>query len=566
MTEQTKPSAAPRLGERLQKQGLLTSEQVVYAMQKQGVENTRLGSLLLKHGLAREYDVARELAVQRQITFVPREHFPKPEVEILEQFKREFCLQHSFLPIRRDGSVLEILIGNCDDRFVAEYVMRRTGLECLFLQGEFTQVLQYIRSVYYFTQNPIKELLAQEVNKLAGDVDRALSPDQFMDYLLSNAVSERATDVHIVPSDSSLHIFFRIDGVLRPMMALPSGLSRLVAYIKVTADMDISEQRRPQDGSFHISILDAPYAIRVSILYSESGERVVLRLLPEHSEQVALERLGFASADVRRLEKLFAKPAGLILVTGPTGSGKSTTMYSALQAHTLLGSNVLTIEDPIEYRIPGVAQTEVNRRAGYDFGNALRFFLRHDPDVILIGEIRDAETALSAVEAATTGHLVLSTLHVSSVFGVVPRLRPMGLDPQMIADNLIGVVSQRLVREICPYCRAEYPLSPEEKAWLGGGEGKDVRAWRGAGCDSCGQTGYTGRVPIYEILEVNQALADAIAENAPRETVRRLAVENGYHSLLEHAKLRARQGQTTLAEIARVLGEQASEDRGQRTD
>jgi general secretion pathway protein E len=373
-----------------------------------------------------------------------------------------------------------------------------------------------------------------------------------MEYLLSHAVSERATDLHIVPSPTSLHIFFRIDGVLRPMMALPPELARLVTYIKITADMDISEQRRPQDGSFHTAILDAPYAVRVSILFSENGERVVLRLLPEHSEQVGLERLGFADADVRRLEKLFAKPAGLVLVTGPTGSGKSTTMYSALQAHTLLGSNVLTVEDPIEYHIPGVAQTEVNRRAGYDFSNALRFFLRHDPDVILIGEIRDAETAQAAVEASTTGHLVLSTLHVSSVFGVVPRLKPMGLDPQMIADNLLGVVSQRLVRQNCPHCGVECALSPAEKAWLGEGE---TRAYRGIGCDACGQTGYLGRLPVYEILEVDQALADAIAENAGRETIRRLAVDNGYRSLLEHAKWRVRCGQTTLEEIARVLGE-----------
>ena len=555
---QPNPSPAPRLGERLQEQGLLTPQQVVYAMQKQGVENARLGTLLLKHGLVREYDVARELAIQRRIPFVPREHFPRPDPEVVALFKREFCLQHACLPIRRDGPLLEVLIGNSDEKLVAERIMRRTGLECRFLQGEFTQVLQYIRSIHYFTQNPIESVLAREVEKLANDVDRALSPEQFMEYLLSHAVSERATDIHIAPSPTSLHIFFRIDGVLRPVMALPSELGRLVTYVKVTADMDISEQRRPQDGSFHATILDAPYAVRVSILLSEDGERVVLRLLPEHSEQVGLERLGFAPDDVRRLERLFAKPAGLVLVTGPTGSGKSTTLHAALQAHTLLGSNVLTVEDPIEYRIPGVAQTEVNRRAGYDFGNALRFFLRHDPDVILIGEIRDTETALAAVEASTTGHLVLSTLHVSSVFGVVPRLKPMGLDPQMIADNLIGVVSQRLVREICPHCRSERESSPAEKAWLGV-EG-DARIRRGAGCGACGRTGYLGRLPVYEILEIDQTLSDAIAENAGRETIRRLAAESGYRPLLEHAKWRVRQGQTTLEEIARVLGE-GPEDR-----
>ncbi|GHT91192.1 hypothetical protein FACS1894101_3830 [Betaproteobacteria bacterium] len=340
------------------------------------------------------------------------------------------------------------------------------------------------------------------------------------------------------------------------MMGLPSALSRLVTYIKIRADMDISEQRRPQDGSFHTMILDQPYAVRVSILFVEDGERVVLRLLPEMSEQVGLERLGYFPEDVTRLEKLFAKPSGLILVTGPTGSGKSTSMYAALQAHTLLETNVLTVEDPIEYRIPGVAQTEVNRRAGYDFSNALRFFLRHDPDVILIGEIRDAETALAAVEAAATGHLVLSTLHVSNVFGVVPRLRPMGLDAQMIADNLIGVVSQRLIRQNCSYCSVDDELSAAEQAWLADESDKEpIHARHGVGCEACGFSGYMGRLPVYEILEINQMLADAIAENASRESVRTLAAENGYQSMLEQAKWRVRHGQSTLAEIARVLGE-----------
>ncbi|MDR1530160.1 MAG: Flp pilus assembly complex ATPase component TadA [Burkholderiales bacterium] len=545
-------SASVRLGERLLDHGLLTPRQFQYALQKQSVEKLRFGTLLVKHGLVQEYYVAKELAAEKNIPFITREEFPVPDPDTFRHFNRELCLLNGFLPIRRTDDALEVLLGDSDEAHVAELVMHRTGLACRFLQGEFARVMQYIREVFYFTQHSIESLLEREVRRLADDVDHVYSPDKFLDFLLHKAVHERATDIHLSPSSSSLHLFFRIDGVLRPIMALPFSLMRLVIYIKLMAEMDISEQRRPQDGSFHTTILDLPFAVRVSILCSEFGERVVLRLLPERGELSGLEQLGFLENDVATLELIFAKPSGMILITGPTGSGKSTTMHAALQIQSLVESNVLTVEDPIEYRVPGAAQTEVNRRAGYDFSNALRFFLRHDPDVILIGEIRDKETALAAVEAAATGHLVLSTLHVSSAFGVVPRLRPLGLDVQMIADNLVAVISQRLVRRNCPHCSVEDTLSDVEKKWLGGGE---IKTYRGTGCEVCGFSGYLGRLPVYEILEIDQSLANSIADNAGREALRSKAIDNGFVALIEQAKWRVRHGQTTLAEIRRIVGE-----------
>ncbi len=542
-----------RLGERLLSRGLLTPRQFQYALQKQSVEKLRLGTLLVKHGLVQEYHVAEELAAEKNIPFVAHEDFPTPDPDTFGHFNRELCLLNGFLPIRRVNSELEVLLGDSDEAHVSELVMHRTGLTCRFLQGEFTRVSQYIREVFYFAQHSIESLLNQEARRLADDVDHAYSPEKFLDYLLHKAVHERATDIHLSPSASSLHLFFRIDGVLRPIMALPCSLMRLIIYIKLMAEMDISEQRRPQDGSFHTTILDMPFAVRVSVLCSEFGERVVLRLLPERSELSGLEQLGFLKNDVAALERLFAKPSGMILITGPTGSGKSTTMHAALQIQSLVESNVLTVEDPIEYRVPGAAQTEVNRRAGYDFSNALRFFLRHDPDVILIGEIRDKETALAALEAAATGHLVLSTLHVSSAFGVVPRLSPLGLDAQMIADNLVAVISQRLVRRNCPHRSAEIILSDDEKKWLGGNGA--ITALRGVGCEACGFSGYLGRLPVYEILEIDQSLANGIADGVNRETLHNKAIEGGFTSLLEQAKWRVRHGQTTLDEIRRVVGE-----------
>jgi general secretion pathway protein E len=544
--------ASVRLGERLLDRGLLTPRQFQYALQKQSVENLRFGALLVKHGLVQEYYVAKELAAEKNIPFLARDDFPAPDTDTFKHFNRELCLLNGFLPIRRVDDELEILLGDCDEAYVSELVIQRTGLMCRFLQGEFSRVSQYTREVFYFAQHSVESLLELEVRRLANDIDHAYSPEKFIDYLLHKAVYERATDIHLSPSASSLHLFFRIDGVLRPIMALPSSLIRLVICIKLMAEMDISEQRRPQDGSFHTTILDQPFAVRVSVLCSEFGERVVLRLLPERGELSSLEQLGFLKNDVATLERIFVKPSGMVLITGPTGSGKSTTMHAALQIQSLVESNVLTVEDPIEYWVPGAAQTEVNRRAGYDFSNALRFFLRHDPDVILIGEIRDKETALAAIEAAATGHLVLSTLHVSSAFGVVPRLRPLGLDSQMIADNLVAIVSQRLVRRNCPHCSTEVVLTDEEKAWLGGGE---IKALRGTGCSACGFSGYLGRLPVYEILEIDQSLANGIADNVGRELLHSKAMNSGFTTLLDQAKWRVCHGQTTLDEIRRVVGE-----------
>jgi len=257
-----------------------------------------------------------------------------------------------------------------------------------------------------------------------------------------------------------------------------------------------------------------------------------MRLLPEHNNLSGLADLGFFAEDVERLERLFAKPNGLVLITGPTGSGKSSSLHAALRMQSLIERNVLTVEDPLEYRVPGAGQTEVNRRAGYDFTTALRHFLRHDPDVILLGEMRDAETAQAAVEAAATGHLVLSTLHVTSVFGVVPRLQPLGLDSQSIAENLLVVVNQRLVRQNCPFCAAEVAFTAAERAWLG-----------------------LGRLPAYEILEIDETLANAIADTAGREAIRSLAHARGFRGMAELARERVRRGQTTAEEVLRVVGD-----------
>jgi general secretion pathway protein E/type IV pilus assembly protein PilB len=319
------------------------------------------------------------------------------------------------------------------------------------------------------------------------------------------------------------------------------------------ADMDIAEQRLPQDGRFTATILNNSYDFRVSTIVLPQGENMVMRILPMESAIMGLGQLGFLPEHIRQVERIFNEPFGIILLTGPTGSGKSTTLYAGIRRLNLLEKNVLTVEEPIEYDIPLLRQTQVNEKAGYTFANAIRYFLRHDPDVILVGEIRDAETAATAVTASTTGHLVLSTLHSNSALGAIPRLRDLGIRPFLIADSLLGVVSQRLVRKICNHCKVAYRPAEWEKRYL-----KDDtldRLYRGKGCEVCNHTGYFGRTLVYELLTVDRELALMIEQEAD---VHRLAAKaksgGGYVNIFDITAQKVASGVTTTREALRTLG------------
>ena len=546
-------AARRRLGDILVDAGLLAPAQMDFVRQKQRVTGERFGELALRLGIVSEYDLARSLAEHRGMPYENAEEVPAPEAEVLALFNQEACLHHHFLPLRREGDDLVVLIGNADLPAVENQVARRTGLRPRLIQSEFGAVLRAIRHHFYFTTYPIEQLIEQEIEHLANDDDQVYSPKALLDYLLHLAVRDRATDVHIQPETRSAHIMFRVDGVLRPVVCIKGGALRLVSNIKMLAEMDISDQRRPQDGSFAATILDQPFDLRISTLVSEYGESVVIRLLPGGVHVRPLTHLGFLPEDEEPLRQLFNQPSGIVLLTGPTGSGKSTTLHAGLRLHGLNGRNVLTVEDPVEYKLPVICQTQVNRKAGYTFSSAITHFLRHDPDVMLIGEIRDSETANVAVTAAETGHLVLSTLHVNNAFGVIPRLRALGIHPQMIAESLIGVVSQRLLRKICSQCSEFYRPSKEDLLHLDGQQPK--RLQRGKGCEHCGGLGYFGRLPIYEVLKVGRAMADAIAAEAPRVELERIALASAFKSMRHMAQQRVLRGDTTVEEMIRILGE-----------
>jgi general secretion pathway protein E len=375
-----------------------------------------------------------------------------------------------------------------------------------------------------------------------------------MQALITLAGRERATDIHIVPDAESLLLAFRIDGVLFPMAAMPRSLARLVSAIKVAGGMDIADNLRPQDGRFSFDSAGVTLDIRISTAVTPHGESVVMRLLSKGNFISGLEDLGFYPEHVPLLYRFFTQPYGIALMTGPTGSGKTTTLYAGLKPHGMSGKSILTVEDPVEYDLPSACQTQVNRKAGYTFDKAIRHFLRHDPDIMLIGEIRDSETADAAMRASETGHLVLSTLHVNNVFSVPARLQSLGVTPLSISESLIGVVTQRLIRRLCVHCRTldESPESERPASLRSSLGGRPL--YRPVGCPRCRDSGYFGRVPAYEILLVDTAVSQWIAAGAGRHALKGVLSPENHVGMLDICTRRLLDGDTSLDEFHRVFG------------
>ena len=379
---------------------------------------------------------------------------------------------------------------------------------------------------------------------------------RLINAMFAQAVRENASDIHIEPYENRLAIRFRVDGVLREVLAPHRSLAPLIiSRIKVMAELDIAEKRLPQDGRISLRLAGRPVDVRVSTLPSGHGERVVLRLLDKQAGRLDLSQLGMPEEVLRRWEKLIQRPHGIVLVTGPTGSGKTTTLYAALNRLNDRKRNILTVEDPIEYYIDGIGQTQVNSKVDMSFARGLRAILRQDPDIVMVGEIRDLETAQVAVQASLTGHLVLSTLHTNSAIATVVRLRDMGIEPFLLASSLAGVLSQRLVRQLCPHCKT--PWQPESAYLAGLGLPEEtVTLYRASGCEHCRQSGYQGRTGIYELLVVDEPLQQAIHREAAETELAQLARTAGHQSLFQAGWQLAREGVTSLDEVLRVSREE----------
>ena len=375
---------------------------------------------------------------------------------------------------------------------------------------------------------------------------------KLINSIIEQAIRNKASDIHIEPSANDIRVRFRIDGDLQEIMVLPrNNLSPIVTRIKIIGKMDIAEKRIPQDGRVEMKFNDSEIDLRISSLPTVYGEKIVLRILDKTNFNFTKEGLGFSKDDLQKLNRMIGQPYGMILVTGPTGSGKSTTLYTVLRELNVASKNVITVEDPVEYKLKGINQVQVNTKAGLTFAAGLRSILRQDPDTIMIGEIRDAETAEIAVRAAITGHLVLSTLHTNDSPSTVARLIDMGLEPYLVSSALIGIISQRLVKVLCPKCKEEYEASESEKRLMGIDADKPVTLYKPVGCNAC-NNGYRGRAAVHEVMLVNENIRRLINKGADTDELRKQALNDGMRTLLQSATDLALKGKTSFEEIMRA--------------
>ncbi|NOX35445.1 MAG: type II/IV secretion system protein [Deltaproteobacteria bacterium] len=545
------PKKTKPIGMLLQEKGIINEAHIQFALKEQKITKEMLGEVLERLSFATEMDVVSVLSKQENVPYVDVDEL-LPDERLLKLFNKKLCLNNIFLPYNVDEKYTDIAVSNLNNLKIGQLVSRNTGLTPRFYIAEKSKIINAINKFYYFLENPVEQAIESEVKLLSHDAEMARSMDNLTRHILHLAIKMRATDIHLRPMEQTLNIGFRIDGVMQSVLALPSSIGRLVSSLKMKADMDIAEQRVPQDGRFSESVLSNRYEFRVSTEISPYGENMVLRVLPVSRSFMGLKELGFFDQDIECIKKMFNEPFGIILLTGPTGSGKSTTLYSGIRCLNLLEKNVLTVEDPIEVNMSLLRQTQVNEKAGYTFSSAIRHFLRHDPDVILVGEIRDAETAGTAISASSTGHLVLSTLHTNSAIGAIPRLRDLGIKPYMISDSLIGVVSQRLIRRICRSCKEEYTPEQWELEYL-----KDPtidKLYRGKGCDLCNNSGYFGRTLVYEFLSLDSELSLMIEAEEGLNEVTRAAKDKGFRDIFDVTAQKTKMGITSIEEAVRVIG------------
>ncbi|MBF0455493.1 MAG: Flp pilus assembly complex ATPase component TadA [Magnetococcales bacterium] len=547
MSEKRKP-----LGTLLEERGLIRPQHIKFALQEQKVTGERMGEVLERMGFVTQFDVATLVADQEGIKHLDVSRIV-PEVDALRLFNKNLCVKNDFLPIKLHKNQIEVVSAATNLDMLRQTIQRHSSSTKapILHQGERHKIQQAIQHYYYFLENPIEELMEKEIAKATINPDSAQNLESLLSHMFTLAIRYRTSDIHIRPGPLSIAVAFRIDGIMHPMFSLNLKLMRLVSTIKMRAKLDLAEQRRPQDGRFSLTVLDMGYDVRVSTIVTPHGENVVMRILLRDQGAKGLGELGFEPKDVKRLQRLFNEPFGIVLLTGPTGSGKTTTLYAGIQTQDVLSKNILTVENPIEYQIASIRQTEVNVKSGYGFSNAIPHFLRHDPDIIMLGEIRDSDTAHTALIAAETGHVVLSTLHTNDVFGTIPRLLSLGVSHVSLADALIGVVSQRLVRRLCDNCRESYPPTKHDLTYLGQ---KASELHRGVGCDACNQTGYIGRVPIYEIWGINQEVSDSLARGETMDRIIALAKQGDYNDIFSTGVRKVLAGETTVEELIRVLG------------
>jgi general secretion pathway protein E len=552
----------------------LSEEQLAAARERQARTGERLTDVLVSEGAVSADQVIDALGRQLDLPIRPGIRPEAVDETLIERIPIGFCKNHVLLPLEwdADGAVRVVVsdphaLGPIDD-----LRMLFDGAEVRLELANQRTILGAINEVYdrgpgitdALAEDAAEDLdhLAKEISQEPQDLLEA-SDDapiiKLVNSMLQHAVKERASDVHLEPFESEVRVRFRIDDVLyEPMKPLPRSLqASIVSRIKIMGGLNIAEKRLPQDGRIRLKIAGRDYDVRLSTIPIAHGERVVMRLLPRTQDLQNLERLGFNEQQLSVLERLISRPNGILLVTGPTGSGKTTTLYAALSRINATDKNIITIEDPVEIQLSGVGQIEVKPNIGLSFANGLRSVLRQDPNVILVGEIRDLETAEIAIQASLTGHLVFSTLHTNDAASAITRLVDMGVEPFLVASSLVAVLAQRLVRVLCLECREEYDASPEELAEIGlrAPQGP-VRIYRPQGCATCNYTGYRGRAGIFELMLVDDAIRGMVSQNVDSKSIKQTAQKRGMHTLRVDGARKVLEGITSVAEVLRATEEE----------
>jgi type IV pilus assembly protein PilB len=552
--------AGQRLGQLLMRAGIITERQLTDALEVHKATGSPLGRVLVDLGYATQGAILSVMAKQIGIPYVDFGE-KRPEATAIALVPKDLAMRYTLMPVELVDDQLVVAMADPQNVLALDDLRIITGCEIKPAISTKDDILSAIEEYYTVAERvSTADLDAGEDLDVAGlesltEVTDEAPIVKLVNYIINKAVADRSSDIHIEPQEKDLRVRYRIDGVLHEMMRSPKSTQQaIISRFKIMADMDIAETRKPQDGHTALTIGGHKMDFRVSTLPTVYGERVVLRILRKDNIMLRLEDLGFLPSSLERFESSFRKPYGAILVTGPTGSGKSTSLYAAINVLNSPSKHILTAEDPVEYRLPGVNQVQTNVKAGLTFSRALRSFLRCSPDIILVGEIRDQETAQIAIEAALTGHLVLSTLHTNDAAGAVTRLTEMGVEPFLVASAVDCVLAQRLGRRLCPDCKEEY--TPPKQFLLDAGYAEDAlpeRLWRAKGCKKCGGTGYRGRLGIHEVMLVSEEIGELTVKEATAEAIKKVAIEQGMLTLKQDGLEKARMGLTSVEEVARVI-------------
>lgn len=564
--------ATKKLGELLVEAGLITQEQLDATLSDEKKEKgKRLGTLLVEKGFATELDIAETIAYQLNIPFLDI-HTAVIEPEAIKLVPEKLARKHIIIPLYIEKkNVIKIAMADPLNMEALDDIRFATNYQSSPMVATATDIVKAIKTHYHISVpledivgNMVKEKFIEIIpdTEAGKDLEELLKKSEtppiirMVDSVIIHGIESRASDIHIEPHDRTVKLRERIDGLMRDVMQLPKWVQGAVtSRIKIMSKMDIAERRVPQDGRIQVRIGSRELDMRISTLPTQYGEKVVMRILDPKSAILTLDEIGLSQYTKDRIKAIIERPQGIVLVTGPTGSGKTSTLYSMIGHIKTPEINVITLEDPIEYELEGVNQVAINEKVGLTFAYCLRSVLRQDPDVILVGEMRDQETAEIAHQASITGHLVFSTLHTTDAISTLTRLKNIGIQPYLIASSLNGVVAQRLVRKICHSCKESYIPTDEEllKVGIRIKKGERPKLYQGKGCKECSETGYHGRVGIFEVLIVNSKIKEMIASDESEETIRKAAIVNGMLSMYDDGITKVKEGITTPEELQRVI-------------